>query len=78
MRSRLQHFSLFFVLGLVLSSSGSGQEPVSFLNLVTVGDSLAAGFQNGVLNATGQVNAFPTLIAQRVSNRPLHSPWVPC
>ena len=38
----------------------------SFLNLVVVGDSVAAGFQNGVLSSQGQSASFATLVAQRM------------
>ncbi len=55
----------FLILFLISRSAAYAQEPVSFLNLVSVGDSIAAGFQNGVLSESGQVNAFPSLIARQ-------------
>ncbi len=41
-------------------------EPVSFVNTIAVGDSLAAGFQSGVARTEGQVNSFPAFIARQV------------
>lgn len=54
----------------LLVGAGSGllaqPAPPSFKNLVAVGDSLTAGFQNGSLNLEGQANAYPTLVARQV------------
>ncbi len=69
-------------IGLAMAVSGltvQAQDPPSppnFLNLVTVGDSLAAGFISGVLVEHGQFRAFPTLIAGQVGT--FHfSPFMP-
>lgn len=50
---------------ILLTSAGLAQEPVRFVNLVGVGDSLMAGFQSGVIKEEGQVNSFASLVAQR-------------
>ena len=49
-----------------VSISGLQAQAPSFLNLVILGDSVAAGFQNGVLKSQGQSSSFATLVAQQM------------
>ena len=46
--------------------TGQAQDRPNFLNLVTVGDSLSAGFISGVLREEAQINAWPALISRQV------------
>lgn len=42
------------------------QERPNFINLVTVGDSISAGFISGVLKEEGQIHSYPALISRQV------------
>lgn len=55
------------LLSATLLTIAHAQEPapVSFRNLVSVGDSLAAGFQNNSLNAAGQNHSYPAFFARQ-------------
>ena len=50
---------------LLLTGTGLAQEPIRFVNMVGVGDSLMAGFQSGVIKEEGQVNSFASLVARQ-------------
>ncbi len=58
---------LLLILGLAGGAvpAQDGQPPVSFVNTIAVGDSVAAGFQSGVVRSEGQIASFPALIARQ-------------
>lgn len=61
--------TVLLIVGLlsVPTVAQDGPPPVSFVNTIAVGDSLAAGFQSGVLRSEGQIASFPALIARQAS-----------
>ncbi len=58
--------SITIFITLLATGLASAQPPVSFVNTVAVGDSLAAGFQSGVLRQEGQIASFPAVIARQI------------
>jgi lysophospholipase L1-like esterase len=67
-------FSLAFILALALPAAA--QQKINFSKLVVVGDSLAAGVENGSLWDQQQVHGFASVIA-REANAQLTLPLVP-
>lgn len=55
------------LLSAILLTLAHGQDPApaSFRNLIAVGDSLTAGFQNNSLNAVGQNHSYPAFFARQ-------------
>jgi hypothetical protein len=68
--------SILFTLGFAGSLPAQNGKNVDFSKLVVVGDSLAAGVENGSLEDTQQVHGFANVIAQQVGT-PLPLPLVP-
>ena len=65
------------MLALALAGAAHAQDPkVNFSKLVVVGDSLAAGVENGSLEDSQQQNGFAAVIARQAST-PLTLPLVP-
>ncbi|UCF38262.1 MAG: hypothetical protein JSU96_05265 [Acidobacteriota bacterium] len=62
-----QTLVIALLLALASSSLGMAQEaPPSFKNMIAVGDSVTAGFQNLSLNHKGQQASYPALVARQV------------
>ena len=68
--------SLFFTFGLAGWLPAQNRKTVDFSRLVVVGDSLAAGVENGSLEDSQQVHGFANVIAQQIGV-PLVLPKVP-
>jgi GDSL-like Lipase/Acylhydrolase len=68
--------SILFILGSTLWLSAQIHKSVNFSNLVVVGDSLAAGVENGSLEDVQQTHGFANVIAQQVGTN-LVLPMVP-
>ncbi len=66
MKKKMQAIPAILILALTFGAAfAQSGPPVRFTNMVAVGDSLAAGFQSGVLRSSGQQNSFPALIARQ-------------
>src|ERR1035437_4125190 len=68
--------SIAFLLGLIITAPIYGQKKADVSNLVVVGDSLSAGYQNSQLIESGQVHGYANVIATQAGVK-LNLPIIP-